>query len=274
MNVKSKNGLSVPELLQPGAHQMVATHLGTGFDLVGASKVMGGILAPGRAYLMVERTTALHFLFPFGSVVTITKLGTVKSDVEQEILELRKFAESSHTRVSDEFRLLVDPEEKERVEFGQVTIKTSEIDRLVLVASSFAQSNTLEHYENVAVELTDQCSGLTDRMAEGKMPPTGSKMLSFIGKSLGMRRELVSQLSVLDPPEAIWEDNSLDVLYHALRNNFEIQQRMRVVEHKLELVKETAQLVVSLNESRQSHFLEIVIIVLIAIEIVLYNFGH
>ena len=49
---------------------------------------------------------------------------------------------------------------------------------------------------------------------------------------------------------------------------------MRVVEHKLELLKETAQLVVSINESRRSHFLEIIIILLIAIEIALYIVGH
>jgi len=125
----------------------------------------------------------------------------------------------------------------------------------------------------VAIELTNNSSDLTDRMAVGKMPPTGAKMLSFIGKSLAIRRELVSQLSVLDPPESIWEVASLDLLYHALRNNFEIQQRMRVVEHKLDLIKETAHLVVSLNESRRSHFLELIIIFLIAVEIVLYVIG-
>ena len=96
----------------------------------------------------------------------------------------------------------------------------------------------------------------------------------FIGQSLAIRRELVSQLSVLDPPESIWEDDRLDRLYHALQNNFEITQRMRVIEHKLELIHDTARMVVSINEVKRSHFLEMVIIFLIAFEIVLAIIGH
>ena len=137
-----------------------------------------------------------------------------------------------------------------------------------------AQSNTLEHYENQTIELTDSSSVLTDRMVKGEMPPQGKEMLVYTGKSLSLRRELLAHVSVLDPPEVIWESKSLDQLYYGLRNNFEISQRMRVVEHKLELLKETAQLVVSINESRRSHFLELIIILLIAIEIALYLIGH
>ncbi len=122
--------------------------------------------------------------------------------------------------------------------------------------------------------LTEESSAVTGPMAQGRMPPAGKRMLEFIGKSLEMRRELVSQLSVFDPPEEIWEDDRLDSLYHALRANFEIQQRMRVVEHKLELVKETAHLVVSINESRRGLYLEMIIIFLIAVEIVLFLIGH
>lgn len=251
---------------------MTVTHLGVGIDMLEASRGTGGVLAPGRAYLMVEDVKAYHFLFHFGSVVTIPK----EPDPVQvhDISPFDPYVRHAHTKIADTYSLLVDPDSTEKVEFGRATINTSELDKLVLVAALMAQSNTLEHYENVATELTENSASLTDRMSQGKMPPTGRKMLIYIGKSLAMRRELLSHLSVLDPPESIWESNSLDQLYHGLRNNFEIPQRMRVVEHKLELIKETAHIVVSINESRRSHFLELVIIFLIAVEIVLYLIGH
>lgn len=258
-------------LLGPGSYRLRAVHLGSAFDLLSAARETGGLLAAGRAYLFVQRMGALHFLFPFGSVVTIP-LSSASS--EADLTEFANLVRNRHERVADEFQLTIEPEDKEKVEFGRVTIKKGDMDRLVLLTTVFAQSNTLEHYENVAVTLTEDSAALTEPMEQGRMPPAGQPMLKFIGKSLGIRRELVSQLSVLDPPEEIWEDDRLDSLYHALRNNFEIQQRMRVVEHKLELVKETADLVVSINESRRSLWLELIIIALIAIEIILYLVGH
>lgn len=258
-------------LLGPGSYRLRAVHLGSSFDLLAAARETGGLLAPGRAYLFVQRMGALHFLFPFGSVVTIP---LSSASTEADISEFGNLVRNRHERVADEFQLTIEPEDKEKVEFGRVTIKRGDMDRLVLLTTVFAQSNTLEHYENVAVILTEESSAVTGPMAQGRMPPAGKRMLEFIGKSLEMRRELVSQLSVFDPPEEIWEDDRLDSLYHALRANFEIQQRMRVVEHKLELVKETAHLVVSINESRRGLYLEMIIIFLIAVEIVLFLIGH
>jgi uncharacterized Rmd1/YagE family protein len=269
---KALMATSNQQLLEPDTYRFTAVHLGSGFDMGEAAGGLGGTLAPSKAYLLVNRTSALHFLFPFGSVVTVMP-ASADASYEAELSEFSNYTTVGQKRVSDDFKLVLDPEQNERVEFGSVSVKSSELQKLALVAEALAQSNTLEYYENVTAALVDSSSELTEGMAQGERPPTGRKLLTFIGKSLAMRRDLVGHLSVLDPPESVWEDKSLDVLYHALRKNFEIQPRLRVVEHKLELIKDTAQLVVSINESRQSHFLEIVIIALIALEIILYLVG-
>jgi uncharacterized Rmd1/YagE family protein len=259
------------EPLKAGFYHLRAVHLGASFDMVAAARETVGTLAPGKSHLFIRRTGVLYFLFPFGSLVTVP-LGNTTGDTD--LSEFRKLVNKPHEPVTDEFVLRVAPEEKEGVEFGQVSVRDGSLERLSLVATLLAQSNTLEHYENVVAAMTESTASLTDRMSQGKMPPSGSAMLMFIGQSLAIRRELVSQLSVLDPPEAIWEDDSLDHLYHALQNNFEITARMRVVEHKLGLIHATAQMVVSINEGRRSHFLEMVIIFLIAFEIVLAILSH
>jgi uncharacterized Rmd1/YagE family protein len=257
--------------LGPGTYKLHAVHLGASFDMVAAARETVGTLAPGKSNLFIKRTGVLHFLFPFGSVVTIVLSAGAS---EPDISEFRKLVSSPHDQVADGFLMKVAPDEKEGVEFGQVTVREGALERLSLVAAILAQSNTLEHYEKVVAAMTQSTASLTDRMSQGKNPPTGTEMLVFIGRSLSIRRELVSQLSVLDPPESIWDDDSLDRLYHALQNNFEIPQRMRVVEHKLGLIHDTAQMVVSINEGRRSHFLEMVVIFLIALEIVLAIIGH
>jgi uncharacterized Rmd1/YagE family protein len=258
--------------LGPGNYRLRAVHLGSSFDLVRASRETGGTLAPGKAHLFIPRTGVTHFLFPFGSVVS---LALTSAAAEADISEFRKLVSGpSPMRVADEYQLKVDPEQKQGVEFGLVTIRQATMERLALIATILAQSNTLEHYEKVVVEMTESTAELTDQLRKGHNPPTGSRMLVFIGQALGIRRELVSQLSVLDPPESVWEDDTLDKLYHALGNNFEIPQRLRVIEHKLELIKETAEMVLSINEGRQSHRLELIVVGLIALEVILALIGH
>lgn len=257
--------------LGPGLYRLRAVHLGSAFDLVAASRETGGTLAAGKAHLFVSRTSVMHFLFPFGAVVS---LALSAGAAEVDIAEFRKLVSSPHEYVADEYQLKVSPEEKESVEFGLVTIRGGGIERLALIATILAQSNTLEHYEKVVSEMVQSAAGPIDRMSKGQMPPTGTEMLVFIGRCLSIRRELVTQLSVLDPPESIWDDDSLDRLYHALGANFEIPQRLRVIEHKLELINDTADMVVSINEGRRSHHLEMVVIFLIAMEIVLALIGH
>ncbi len=268
-DVMESTSRTVGPTLGPGSYRLKAVHIGASLDMVAAARATAGMLAPGKAHLFVHRTGLLHFLFPFGGLVSIIQSDAADPDVS----EFRSLIQDPHEPEVDEFILKIDPEAKEGVEFGQVTLKEGHQDRLALVAAILAQSNTLEHYEKVVTGMTSSTAGLTDRLSAGKMPPSGSPMLAFIGKSLSIRRELLSQLSVLDPPESIWEDDSLDRLYHALQANFEIPQRMRVVEHKLNLIHDTAQMIVSINEGRRAHFLEMIIIFLIALEIVLAFWG-
>ena len=268
-DVMESTSRTVGPTLGPGSYRLKAVHIGASLDMVAAARATAGMLAPGKAHLFVHRTGLLHFLFPFGGLVSIIQSDAADPDVS----EFRSLIQDPHEPEVDEFILKIDPEVKEGVEFGQVTLKEGHQDRLALVAAILAQSNTLEHYEKVVTGMTSSTAGLTDRLSAGKMPPSGSPMLAFIGKSLSIRRELLSQLSVLDPPESIWEDDSLDRLYHALQANFEIPQRMRVVEHKLNLIHDTAQMIVSINEGRRAHFLEMIIIFLIALEIVLAFWG-
>ncbi len=263
---------AIPLLLPPGSYSLLALHLGSSFNLSRANSKLGGTLARAGAYLVLRRTHAIIFLFPYGSLVF---LPLSKQPInEAEIREFKEFVRHRHDEIRDEYIIEVNPSEKERVEFSKVYLPEPTLEKVALVAQLMAQSNSLEHYEDVADQLTEDSADFMDTMAQGQRPVDGPQTLKFIGEGLAVRHGLLAHLSVMDSPEETWEDKSLDILYQALRNNFEIQQRMRATEYKLELVKETAHVVVSLNESRRSHFLELVIIFLIAFEIVLYLIGH
>jgi uncharacterized Rmd1/YagE family protein len=74
-------------------------------------------------------------------------------------------------------------------------------------------------------------------------------------------------------PDEVWEDQILDKLYNDLKRMFEIETRYRVLEYKLKLIQESVEIIVDLSKSMRETFLEITVIVLIAIELLVAIFG-
>lgn len=73
---------------------------------------------------------------------------------------------------------------------------------------------------------------------------------------------------MLDKPEIIWDDISLEHLYNALYNFFDINDRFKAIEYKLNFMSENISFLHEVIDSKKAHFLERIIIWLIVVEIV------
>ncbi len=176
---------------------------------------------------------------------------------------------------TDDFVAEYRPGAEERVEFGRVVLSTASPKKLKLVARILAQSTSLERFELRADEMLEKAAEITETLAvEGKIPRHTKELLRFIGVGLSTRRQIVTQLSLIDPPEEIWDDPSLDNLYHKLHTNFELQVRFRALEYKLELIEEAVEVVTDLHDSRRGYILELIVVILIAVEVALALFVH
>jgi len=176
---------------------------------------------------------------------------------------------------SDDYVVEYRPGTEERVEFGRAVLSTASPKKLKLVARIMAQSISLERFELRADQLLERAAEITETLAvEGKIPRHTKDLLRFIGVALSTRRQIVTQLSLLDPPEEIWDDPSLDNLYHKLHTNFELQVRFRALEYKLELIEEAVEVVTDLHDTRRGHMLELIVIILIALEVFFALFVH
>lgn len=176
---------------------------------------------------------------------------------------------------NDDFVAEYRPGAEERVEFGRVVLSTASPKKLKLVARILAQSTSLERFELKADEMLEKAAEITETLAvEGKIPRHTKDLLRFIGVGLSTRRQIVTQLSLIDPPEEIWDDPSLDNLYHKLHTNFELQVRFRALEYKLELIEEAVEVVTDLHDSRRGYILELIVVILIAVEVFLALFVH
>jgi uncharacterized Rmd1/YagE family protein len=75
---------------------------------------------------------------------------------------------------------------------------------------------------------------------------------------------------VLDKPDITWDNADLDRLYSRMANLFELSQRYHEIRTKSETLMDITDVFTGLSHARRSARLEWIIIILIAVEIVLY----
>ena len=95
-------------------------------------------------------------------------------------------------------------------------------------------------------------------------------MLQHIGTALLSEHKLVGRAEVHEKPDVLWERSDLERLYLRLEDEFEIEERHRALERKLELISRTVHTVVDLHHDRRSLRVEWYIAILIALGIVVF----
>ncbi|MHB2020155.1 MAG: RMD1 family protein [Candidatus Xenobia bacterium] len=226
-----------------------------------------------------EATVALGaggyaFLFSFGSAVFFN----VSKDQQVEFLRrlrdvipaARQAAEQPVLLEStrDDIIVAYHPEARQKVLFDRVVVNDLDETRLRLVAMVLAQSTALDIRERRVEQLVEQSAHMNEAMKlGGRVPGNEKDLIRFIGEALSARQSMLSSLAVLDSPEVTWDDPALDRLFRELRSNFEMEMRVSTVEKKLNLVVESAEILVDLTKSRREIALEIIVIVLIALEV-------
>jgi uncharacterized Rmd1/YagE family protein len=80
---------------------------------------------------------------------------------------------------------------------------------------------------------------------------------------------VLAVLHLLDKPDATWEDAAMDRIYDDLKAEFDLLDRYAALESKLRGVQDAVELVLDVARDRRLVLLEVLIVLLIALEIVL-----
>jgi uncharacterized Rmd1/YagE family protein len=76
------------------------------------------------------------------------------------------------------------------------------------------------------------------------------------------------RVAIGEKPDALWERPDLERLYARLEDEYELKERVDTLNRKLAVVAEIANTLSDLIDTRRSLRLELIVIVLIALEIV------
>ena len=208
------------------------------------------------------------FIYPFGAVVF--------HDVpperrEAELQRLQRVRPGLTTQVVREsFTVREEPGAHVDIVDGTLVVDRFDRGRAAVVALIVAQSAAMEYYERIVTDLFSRTTALVDPLEKsGSVPLRTRQLHRFIGQAIATRSEVITVLTLLDKPDATWDDPAMDRIYDDLRSEFDLIDRYGALEQKLRGVQEALQLVLDVARDRRMWLLEMSIAMLIVVEVFL-----
>ncbi len=142
-------------------------------------------------------------------------------------------------------------------------------EALQIIMLNVGQSCALEYYEILTEGMLESTKKyILELEKDGKFSISRKNLLKFIGKVLNVKNSIVDNLYILDDPASVWDDEDLAFLNRNLKANFDINQRFKDLDYRLQIVEDNLRLFTDILQQRESSMLEYVIVILILIEVV------
>lgn len=173
---------------------------------------------------------------------------------------------------SEEYAVVIDPTlERDTVEYDAVRVRALTLERRSILADILAQSVVIDNSDAQAEKMVQQFSAYTTLLEQrGRLKVSTRTILKLIGKNYGILELVVSRLSLLDRPETVWEDKELEHFFEELRSMFDLEDRFKALDFKLQLIQSHSSLFLQTIGERRIEVLEIIIVALIIFEIALF----
>ena len=159
---------------------------------------------------------------------------------------------------------------------GQILLREPSAERLQLIATVLARSVVLARDEIRIAQAFDRVEPLVNALrTRGRAGLPIRRVMRHIGDVLAARHRMVGRAQVGEKPDLLWDHPELDRLYARLEAEYELGDRGRAIERKLDVIGDATGVLLDLVQDRRSVRLELAIIGLIAFEIILslYEMG-
>lgn len=170
---------------------------------------------------------------------------------------------------AEETQLFLQAGGEDRVErSGAIFLAEANPERLQLVADILGKNAVLDHYERRVGAVFDSIEPLAAALQrKGDFHSKGKGLLQQIGGVLLTQQRMVGRVEVLEKPEVLWERPALERFYLRLEDEYELRERSRVLDRKLDLIGRTSETLLELMQNHRSMRVEWYIVILIVIEI-------
>ena len=211
-------------------------------------------------------------LFRYGAVVLF---GATTAALDNFVASLRPLvAAALPIPERDDARLLIRPEADQIVDLaGNIFLPETTTERLQVVADILAKGLVLSHYETRIAGIFDGIEPLAAMLREkGRAGARGKELLRHIGDVLLMQQKMVGRVETGEKPELLWDHPELERLYVRLAEEYELRDRDRALDRKLDVISRTVETLLGLVQTRSSLRVEWYIVLLIVAELLLSTY--
>jgi uncharacterized Rmd1/YagE family protein len=221
--------------------------------------------------------------FKYGSdgLVTLFRYGVavitgLTAQEEEQVLRslrprlIRPVAPSEEESVQIE---IVPDKDDQILPGGPITLKTLTPDHLIVIADALSKSVVLARDEREVASVFDLVEPFARQLAEHGRANAGRRaILKIIGNALLVQHRVSGRVAVAEKPDVVWDRPDLDRLYARLEDEYELKERAEALARKLAVIADTAEVLTDIIDTRRSLRLEIIIVVLIAVELIIAGY--
>jgi uncharacterized Rmd1/YagE family protein len=207
-------------------------------------------------------------LFRYGVAVTV---GLTPQEEDEVVRDLRPRLIRPVVPSEEETVLLeIGPDKENQVlPGGPITLKSVTPEHLVVIADALSKSVVLARDEREVAAVFELVEPFARQLAENGRAAAGRRaILKLIGSTLLVRHRVSGRFAVADKPDVLWDRFDLERLYARLEDEYELKERADALSRKLAVIAETAEVLADIIDTKRSLRLEIIIVILIAVELI------
>src|ERR1700730_17127538 len=152
---------------------------------------------------------------------------------------------------------------------GPILVREMSLERLLVVADALAKSVVLAHDEKEVANVFDTIEPFARELASsGQTSKSRTDLLKLLGNSLLVQQHVAGRVAGDEKPDVLWDRPDLERLYARLEDEYELSERVDILNTNLEVISDTATTLADILEAKRSLRLELIVIFLIAFEII------
>jgi len=251
-------------------YQLVGRNLAREVDFAGLiQKPPFTLLENKRLYLSFKVTEDSYlFIFKFGVVIFVN----LNENLEKEsIKKINSFLIDKNKKPNSDSYFLEEGEKEEYAVAG-VRLVSVNYEELALAARILAQSVEIDYFDQLSHETLKKLKESQKNLEKHFVWRKEKEYIQNVSVANAMTSTVVVELSLLDKPSILWVEPKLQLFFSQVADVFEIDDRVKALQYKTDLIRNSSQFIIDILQTKKSHFLEWIVILLILFEVVIFLF--
>lgn len=162
-----------------------------------------------------------------------------------------------------------------KINFDTIYLNDLSSTSKIAISQALSQNVKLDQFEKEVQTTIDNNSNIPLQLSQtGKIKLTKKEISKKIGELFIVKSKINLHYDLLDTPDFFWEYPEYENQYERMIKYLDIKSRVEVLNKKVEIIQELLHVLGDEQKHRYSSFLEWIIIILIAFEIIINLKDH